>query len=216
MRIIIEDPDQRFQDKLLALIAEHRDSLTLLTDTEWTPERAATLLRNLPSKAARVIVAAVDGGGYVAAEDLREEGGSMRGHTGPITHALNRGVREGWWPEGMPTPIKASYNADVAGAQRAAGFQLGEGLLPVFQAAVTQVEDMGFGSTQLSKLTKAVAEQGGDWDPSRSVAVLAGAGFTVTAKRARELLRRIADTGLLVKTDAHQAMYRAAESPEGN
>ncbi|MFE6132707.1 hypothetical protein ACFQ6Q_31275 [Streptomyces sp. NPDC056437] len=212
MRIIIEDPDQGFQDKLLALIAEHRDSLTLLTDIEWTPERAATLLRNLPDKAARVIIAAVEGGGYVAAASLREDGGSMRGHTGPITHALNRGVREGWWPEGMPTPIKASYNPDVAGPQRAAGFLLTEGLLPAFQAAVSQVENMGFGSTQLSKLTKVVSEEGGEWDPARVVDALGADGFTVTTKRSRELLRRLADERLLVKTGMHQASYRAVQT----
>ncbi|MDQ0945976.1 hypothetical protein [Streptomyces sp. V1I1] len=216
MRIIIEDPDEAFRDKLLALITAHSDTLTLVTDTEWTEERAATLLRNLPARAARVIRAAVDGDGYVAAEELREEGKAMRGHTGPITQALKRGVRNGWWPEGMPRPIEAEYNADVAGYQRAVGFRMTEELLLAFREASARVDDMEFGTTQLSILTKAVRSGCGTWGPDRAVAALAAAGIEVSVKRARELLRRIADTGLLVKTDADRAVYRTEQpAPKG-
>jgi hypothetical protein len=43
------------------------------------------------------------------------------------------------------------------------------------------------------------------------VEVLAAAGHEVTEKRARELLRRIAATGRLVKTDPVRAVYDTVE-----
>lgn len=53
-------------------------------------------------------------------------------------------------------------------------------LLPAFREASARVDDMAFGTRQLSILTKAVRNGGGTWDPDRAVEVLTAAGMEVT------------------------------------
>lgn len=213
MRFIIEDPDPALERKLLDLIASHRPAVSLTVDANWTAHRAATLLRNLPENAARVIEGAVLGEGYVSAASLREQGdGSLRGHTGAISQALTRGVRLGWWPEGLPAPVESEYNAkDAKSPARAAGFRLLDGLLPVFQEAVAKVDDMAFGTTPLSALTRAVRTDGGTWTPARTIELLESDGRRTTPNQARALLRSLAKTGVLVPGDTAGRYHAAAE-----
>ncbi|MBV6700229.1 hypothetical protein KV557_24520 [Kitasatospora aureofaciens] len=139
----IEDASPEIAHRLLDLLAEHPGALTTESlDPAWTEERALRLLRELPTRAATVIRLAAAGGGWVDAEHLRTaDGKGLQGHTAAITQALKRGVRNGWWPEATVKPIEAVYNSEVAGPQRALGYQLADDhVAAVFRAAVTRFD----------------------------------------------------------------------------
>ncbi|MFF1444097.1 hypothetical protein [Streptomyces sp. NPDC058295] len=60
-------------------------------------------------------------------------------------------------------------------------------------------------------VTKAVKEEGGVWDATRTVTTLGLAGHGVDDKRARAVLRRIAATGILTRTSQTRAIYETTE-----
>lgn len=65
-------------------------------------------------------------------------------------------------------------------------------------------------SPQRRLLEEAIQAGGGTWTPTRSIEALRAAGQDVTAKRARQLLRDIADAGLIAKVEPDRAVYRTA------
>lgn len=69
--------------------------------------------------------------------------------------------------------------------------------------------------TQRQALEQAIRALGGTWDMWRAVTALRDAGYDEgdrrqQEKRARQVLRDIAETGLIVKTDPDSATYRLA------
>lgn len=102
--VTIDKPTGDFQDRLLALLQEHAAQVEV--DTAWTVERAEQYYRTLPPRAQDIVRGAVEGDGFVSDDDLRTDGGSLRGHSGALKRILERGVREGWWPDGMQAPIQ--------------------------------------------------------------------------------------------------------------
>ncbi|MEV5150015.1 hypothetical protein [Streptomyces sp. NPDC052727] len=64
-------------------------------------------------------------------------------------------------------------------------------------------------TTQRATLQRIIEKERGTWTPQRTVQSLSAAGHNVTPKRARALLRSIAETGLLVKSDPDSATYSA-------
>ncbi|GAB2717791.1 hypothetical protein [Kitasatospora kifunensis] len=142
----IENASDEIAHRLLDLLAEHPGALTTDSlDPTWTEDRALRLLRELPTRAATLLRLAAAGGGWVDAEQLRTaDGKGLQGHTAAITQALKRGVRNGWWPEATVKPVEAVYNSDVAGPQRALGFQLADDeVTTAFRAAVTRFDAEG-------------------------------------------------------------------------
>lgn len=70
--------------------------------------------------------------------------------------------------------------------------------------------------TQRQALEQSIRALGGTWDTWRAVTALRDAGYSEgdrrqQEKRARQVLRDIAETGLIVKTDPDSATYRVAE-----
>lgn len=63
--------------------------------------------------------------------------------------------------------------------------------------------------SQTATLEKGIRHLGGKWTAGRAVTLLYGAGYTVTEKRARQILRDLAAAGLLEKTGL--ATYRTNE-----
>ncbi|TXS80563.1 hypothetical protein [Streptomyces sp. sk2.1] len=102
--VTVENPTGEFQEKLLGLLAEHATQVEV--DTTWTTERALQYYRTLPPRAQDIVLGAVAGDGFVSDADLRTDGSSLRGHSGALKRILERGVREGWWPDGMQAPIQ--------------------------------------------------------------------------------------------------------------
>jgi hypothetical protein len=133
LTLTVENATPEFQERLLALLAEHAAHVQI--DTTWTKERAERLYLALPSRAQRVIKAAANNGGYVSADDLRdEENSSLRGHVAPIKRAIERGAGSGWWPAGM----EAVVIPQGPGFGKVLGYQIPEHLVDVFKCAANK------------------------------------------------------------------------------
>lgn len=132
MRIVVtvDDPTDEFRHQLLALLKEHAAHIEI--DTEWTVERALQYYRTLPQRARDIVKGAVAGDGFVSDDDLRTDGGSLRGHSGALKRILERGVREGWWPAGMQAPIQAQG----PGFGKVKGYRMPDDLVQVFFTAI--------------------------------------------------------------------------------
>lgn len=136
MRFVIEGASPGFEEKLLALIAEHAGELTIAADREWTVERAKNFLR-LATPGARVLLHDVlAGGGYRAATDLRDMGRDLAGPAIAVTKTLTKGVAEGLWPQGMPAPVTPDYGREKPQNKRVEGYRMSDDLVPIFTAAV--------------------------------------------------------------------------------
>lgn len=146
MRMIIEGGSPEFEQKLLALFAEHRDEFTLTADTEWTVDRAERYLRSLPAGARRFARMVVDGDGAVDADRLRAEfERGLRGPSHALSRALARGVREGWWPEGTPAPVTVVYDPANPSWKRAHQYVMADENVPVFRKAFARGDNGGTG-----------------------------------------------------------------------
>ncbi|MFJ3278507.1 hypothetical protein [Streptomyces halstedii] len=131
--ITVAEPTGDFQEKLLTLLADHAADIE--PDSTWTKERAERLYLALPTNARRIIKEAASRGGYVSADDLREgEEGSLRGHSAAIKRAVDRGAREGWWPDTLELPVQAQG----PGFGKVVGYLIPERLVEVFQHAANK------------------------------------------------------------------------------
>ena len=133
--ITVDEPTGDFQDRLLALLAEHAGSVEV--DAIWTVPRAESYYLRLPPKAQRIVREAVARGGYVSADDLCDDATtSLRGHSGALTKALKSGAMGGDWPDGMPLPILGQG----PGFGKVAGYRMPDELLETFRAAITNTD----------------------------------------------------------------------------
>ncbi|MFD4764381.1 hypothetical protein ACFWOJ_37855 [Streptomyces sp. NPDC058439] len=131
--VTIDEPTGDFQDRLLALLAEHAAHVE--TDTTWTAERAERYYLALPARARRIVKEAAVRGGYVDADDLRDgENSSLRGHSASLKRTLDRGARVGDWPDGMQPPIEAQG----PGFGKVVGYSMPKHLIDVFLAAANK------------------------------------------------------------------------------
>lgn len=129
--VTVDQPTAEFQDRLLALLAEHAAHVEI--DTTWTRERARRYYLALPARAQRIVQEAADRKGEVSADDLRDsEDSSLRGHSAALKRILDRGVREGWWPAGMEPPIQAQG----PGFGKVVGYRMPDHLISMFRMAV--------------------------------------------------------------------------------
>ncbi|MFJ8194739.1 hypothetical protein ACIQ8D_34070 [Streptomyces sp. NPDC096094] len=138
MKITIEGADKDFAEKLVALAAAHHAELTVAAvDTNWTVERATRYLRSLPAGARRFAeMVIVDGDGYVDADRLRAAVGKLNGPTVALSRAIPRGVREGWWPEGVSAPITPVYDPDNPSWHKNIAYEMTRENVPVFRSAL--------------------------------------------------------------------------------
>ncbi|MFD5137431.1 hypothetical protein ACFWMX_14515 [Streptomyces sp. NPDC058378] len=131
--ITVDEPTGDFQEKLLALLADHAADVE--PDTAWTKERAERLYLALPTNARRIIKEAANRGGFVSADDLRAgEDSSLRGHSAAIKRAVDRGAREGWWPDTLESPVQAQG----PGFGKVVGYLIPDGLVEVFKRAANK------------------------------------------------------------------------------
>lgn len=138
MKITIEGADKDFAEKLVALAAAHHAELTVAAvDTSWTVERATRYLRSLTAGARRFAeMVVVDGDGYIEADQLRAAVGKLNGPTVALSRTIPRGVREGWWPEGIKAPIAPVYDPDNPSWHKNIAYEMSSENVPVFRSAI--------------------------------------------------------------------------------
>ncbi|MER6198081.1 hypothetical protein ABT234_12045 [Streptomyces sp. NPDC001586] len=141
MKITIEGADQAFAEKLVALAAAHNAELTVTTvDTNWTVDRAERYLRNLTAGARRFAeMVIVEGNGYIDADQLRSTIGKLNGPTVALSRAIPRGVREGWWPEGISAPISPVWDPDNPSWHKNIAYQMDQENVLVFRDALARL-----------------------------------------------------------------------------
>lgn len=134
--VTVDDPTPEFQTKLLALLADHAQDVE--ADTTWTEERATHYYRMLPSRARRIVKEAVERGGMVPADALRDKpDDSLRGHSAPLSRILQRGKVLRRWPEAMKQPVTGVG----PGFGKVEGYEIDPDLIPVFRTAIRNVEE---------------------------------------------------------------------------
>ncbi|MFC9295771.1 hypothetical protein ACFTWH_10825 [Streptomyces sp. NPDC057011] len=141
MKITIEGADKAFAEKLVALAAAHDAELTVTAvDTSWTVDRAERYLRNLTAGARRFAeLVIVEGNGYLDADRLRSVLGKLNGPTVALSRAIPRGVREGWWPEGISTPISPVWDPDNPSWHKNIAYQMDQENVPFFRDALARL-----------------------------------------------------------------------------
>ncbi|MFI8105367.1 hypothetical protein [Streptomyces sp. NPDC086023] len=141
MKITIEGADEAFAEKLVALAAAHAAELTISTiNTTWTVDRAERYLRNLTTSARRFAeMVIVEGDGYIDADQLRSVLGKLNGPTVALSRAIPRGVREGWWPEGISTPIRPVWDPDNPSWHKNIAYEMSRENVPVFREALVRI-----------------------------------------------------------------------------
>jgi hypothetical protein len=133
--VTVDDPTPDFQTKLLALLADHAEDVE--TDTSWNEERATHYYRMLPQRARRIVREAVQRGGHVPADALRDNpDDSLRGHSAPLSRILQRGKMLRRWPEAMKQPVTGIG----PGFGKVEGYEIATDLIPVFETAIRNVE----------------------------------------------------------------------------
>lgn len=129
--VTVDQPTPDFQAKLLALLAEHAEAVEV--DASWTEERATHYYRMLPARARRIVKEAVQRGGHVPADALRDKpDDSLRGHSAPLSRILQRGKMLQRWPEGIAQPVTPVG----PGFGKVEGYEMPTDLIPIFQAAI--------------------------------------------------------------------------------
>lgn len=133
--VTVDDPTDDFRDRLLALLEEHAAHVDV--DATWTVERALRYYRALPARARHIVRMAAVNDGFVDDDELRTDGGSLRGHSGALKRVLERGIREGWWPAGMQPPVQAQG----PGFGKVKGYSMPVELVDVFFTAIKRHND---------------------------------------------------------------------------
>lgn len=133
--VTVDNPTPEFQEKLLDLLANHAEDVE--TDTMWTEERASHYYRMLPARARRIVKEAVQRGGMVPAEALRDNpDDSLRGHSAPLSRILQRGKMLKRWPQAMEQPVTAVG----PGFGKVEGYEIASDLIPTFKTAIRNLE----------------------------------------------------------------------------
>ncbi|MGW1771167.1 hypothetical protein [Streptomyces sp. NPDC002104] len=150
MRIVIEDiPDDLGSEialGVIGLVARHApvssgtDGPTVFMESDWTTERAAHLVRDLPARAVHVLHHVVEGSGWAGVETLRGANGEevWKGLNTTLTNAVTRGTRRGLWPAGIRVPLTPTAHHDED--RRIRGYAMPCELVAVFARAMKTVK----------------------------------------------------------------------------
>lgn len=106
------------------------------TETYFTPEEAAILLNDLAARQRNLLAQVAEWDGVLPSSEVRDDGGGLRGLTGPITTAVKRLDRAGKIREGLTSPIDTVYDPNNRAYQRTRAFKMDSGNVSAFQAAL--------------------------------------------------------------------------------
>lgn len=109
--------------------------------TGWTADRAETLIDDLaPRQADLLLDLARSRTGTVDAADVRVDGGTLKGLTGPISKAVNRLAAAGHLHASAESPVEVAYDPAIRSYQRARSFSLRPDAIEAFKEAARRYE----------------------------------------------------------------------------
>ncbi|HVA59063.1 MAG TPA: hypothetical protein VNG13_00815 [Mycobacteriales bacterium] len=140
---IIEQIEQYTQPGHILTVAHTPIELDEDTNIDgWTPALAAEFLERLRADGSRVqadvIVAAARCGGSIERADVFAIAGwdaterSLKGFTRPVNRIVQQMREEDLLPDEAPRPIEPQYSETRRGYQQARGFEIPNGLAPLF------------------------------------------------------------------------------------
>ncbi|KQX77049.1 MULTISPECIES: hypothetical protein [unclassified Streptomyces] len=120
------------------------DTTVVVCDPVWTPERAEQFIQEISESGRRLLCAAADGNGRVDAEKFREHHGerALYGPSAVLTKTVNRGIREGWLPEGAELPLSSTFDGRSSWS-KTDGYRLPAHLAAIFRDAFDRVYPAG-------------------------------------------------------------------------
>jgi hypothetical protein len=140
MRLILEADDESPLAAALIDAARLPGTAVTVGDPVWTPERADRFVNEVSTPGRRLLRAAAEGNGRVDGERFRERFGerALHGPSAAITKAVNRGIREGWLPEGAELPLTSTYDGRSSWS-KTDGYRLPAHLAAIFRDAFDRV-----------------------------------------------------------------------------
>jgi hypothetical protein len=163
MRVTLEADDESPLAAALLEAARHPDTTVTVGDPVWTPERADRFVTEVSMPGRRLLRAAAEGSGRVDGEKFREQHGerALHGPSAAITKTVNRGIREGWLPEGAELPLSSTYDGRSSWS-KTDGYRLPAHLADIFRDAFTRVYPAGAESlNDVREHLADIYEQGG-------------------------------------------------------
>jgi hypothetical protein len=139
--ITVRQPTPDFQEKFLAFLGDYAESVSYVPDMRWTPERARAYYDRLPPRARQILLAVVRNGGRVPADQVRVNGGSLRGATGAFRRVLREGAlaTPPLWPAELAVPVQPLHVGGVLVCFDLAGAHGPEDPRRAFEAALVRV-----------------------------------------------------------------------------
>ncbi|MFB8040284.1 hypothetical protein ACFC8F_03155 [Streptomyces hydrogenans] len=141
MEIIIKGANEEFARELVALAAKYHAELSISTvKPGWTVDRAERYLRSVTASARRMAEMVItEDDGYLDADRLRRVVGALNGPANSLKRTVDRGVRNGWWPEGTPRPITPVADPDNPSWHQNIAYRMDQEIIPVFREALIRI-----------------------------------------------------------------------------
>ncbi len=136
--VIFRDVDPAMLSQIAALLAPVQPEVL---EPAWDADTAEVLLRDLHKSALGLLRLMAQHHGRVTSDVVRKDPEqSLRGLTGPITKAMQRLVKAGRLPEGLPHPVATEYDPNIRAYQKAIAFSMPAAMVPAFAAAFERIE----------------------------------------------------------------------------
>lgn len=141
MEIIIKGATEKFAEKVILLAAQENAKVSISTvQPGWTVDRAERYLRSLTAGARRMAeMVIVEGDGYLDADHLRRVVGALNGPANSLKRTVDRGARNGWWPEDTPKPITPVSNPNNPSWHQNIAYRMDQEIVPVFREALIRI-----------------------------------------------------------------------------
>lgn len=128
--------------EIVRLVANSSAQVTIQIRGEyetWSPTQATMYMHSLPTGSCQFVVSLISANGRILAEDLRDQGRSLRGLTSPLTRTLNKLTASGLLPLGLPHPVELEYDVVQASYRRTNAVIMRSELIPSFTQAVKRL-----------------------------------------------------------------------------
>jgi hypothetical protein len=133
--IEIEGASPEFERDILAVFSKHREIIStgIKANSAWTLRRAIHFMKIANPGTRSLVNDVVERGGWIDADELRAMGRDLRSSSLSMTRTVQRGIREGSWPNGMMPPIIRVYESSQNSGRKARGCSMDRELVSTFR-----------------------------------------------------------------------------------